>query len=451
MVFRVGGAIIQLDIISHFVFWTCELYDSTGKRCSSGLLERIYVVLVHYFISLNDGVTLDLRADMCPSICSFVKGGGVSSQPSVPSGPPPCIGPAICFLDIREAELDLAFVSCGGIAWGHGPVNPGMLSYYECLLLSVSSKSIDRCRNEVVGTWDGFYGSVDDREETPPPLTKEQIEGHVSALKSLIKSHNRKNKGDPIRLDFEMVEIEIQGHTVVKGKEVMDEDPRKPFKEGQRTPFTRRIIEFAGPEYKMPNNIKLYDGTTDPEDHLSRFAGAANSGEWPMPVWCRMFQQTLDGSARGWFKRLPHNNINEWAELREAFAARFSVRRACFKEPREITKIIRKANESLTTFKERWTVETGFIMGVPKVMKISSFMDSVKSPELAKSFSYKVPTTVNEVMERLDDFVRSEEAYTSTELLKGGNRGVSSQDISPFQWEGHPSVPKCSSGGVAKR
>nr|GEU52654.1 ribonuclease H-like domain-containing protein [Tanacetum cinerariifolium] len=63
-----------------------------------------------------------------------------------------------------------------------------------------------------------------DREETPPPLTKEQIKGHVSALKSLIKSHNRKNKGDPIRLDFEMVETETHGQTVVKGKEVMDED-----------------------------------------------------------------------------------------------------------------------------------------------------------------------------------------------------------------------------------
>ncbi|GJW75505.1 2-methylene-furan-3-one reductase-like protein [Tanacetum coccineum] len=36
-----------------------------------------------------------------------------------------------------------------------------------------------------------------DREETLPPLTKEQIEGHVSALKSLIKSHNQRNKGDP--------------------------------------------------------------------------------------------------------------------------------------------------------------------------------------------------------------------------------------------------------------
>ncbi|GKE20197.1 reverse transcriptase domain-containing protein, partial [Tanacetum coccineum] len=261
--------------------------------------------------------------------------------------------------------------------------------------------------------------NTDDREGTLPPLTKEQIEGHVSALKSLIKSHNRKNKGDPIRLNFETEDTEMQDYNIAKGKEVVDEDLGKPFKEARRTPLTRRIIEFAGPEYKMPTNIKLYDGTADPEDHLSRFASAANSGEWPMPVWCRMFQQTLDGSARGWFERLPHDSINEWAELREAFAARYSVRRACFKEPHEITKIIRKANESLTAFKERWTVETGFIMGVPEVMKISSFMDSVKSPELAKRFSDKVPTTVNEMMERLDDFVRSEAAYANTELPKG--------------------------------
>nr|GFB38950.1 reverse transcriptase domain-containing protein [Tanacetum cinerariifolium] len=52
-------------------------------------------------------------------------------------------------------------------------------------------------------------------------------------------------------------------------------------------------------------------------------------------------------------------------------------------------------------------------------MKISSFMDLVKSPELAKRFSNKVPTTVNEMMERLDDFVRSEESYARTKLSKG--------------------------------
>ncbi|GKC31414.1 reverse transcriptase domain-containing protein [Tanacetum coccineum] len=52
-------------------------------------------------------------------------------------------------------------------------------------------------------------------------------------------------------------------------------------------------------------------------------------------------------------------------------------------------------------------------------MKISSFMDAYKCPELAKRYSDKVPKMVYEAMTRLDDFVRSEEAFANTELPKG--------------------------------
>ncbi|GJW09011.1 reverse transcriptase domain-containing protein [Tanacetum coccineum] len=241
----------------------------------------------------------------------------------------------------------------------------------------------------------------DDREVTPP-LTKEQIEGHISAMKSIIKDHNKRNKANPIRLNFEIEDQDPKEDRIVKGKEIDDEDLK----------------------YSMPTNIALYNGSTDPADHLNRFVGAANSGEWPMPVWCRMFQQTLDGSARGWFESLPPNSIDEWWRLREAFTTRYSTRKACYKEPHEITKIVRKANETLTAFKERWTVETGFIIGVPEVMKISSFMDSVKSPELAKRFASNVPKTVNEMMKRLDEFVRAEEAYALAELPLGESRDI---------------------------
>ncbi|GJX18765.1 reverse transcriptase domain-containing protein [Tanacetum coccineum] len=274
----------------------------------------------------------------------------------------------------------------------------------------------------------------DDREVTPPPLTKEQIEGHLSALRSIIKDQNRKNKTDPIRLDFEEEDTTARDTRIVRGKRVVDDDLRKPFNEALKTPLTRRIIEFDGLEYKMPTNIKLYDGTPDPEDHLGRFTSAPNSGEWPMPVWCRMFQQTLDGPARGWFERLPANTINEWSDLRQACAARYSVRKACFEEPHEITKIVRRANESLTAFKERWTVEIGFIMGVPEVMKIPSFMDSLKCPELVKRFSDKAPTTVNEMMRRLDDFVRSEKAFAQTELPKGKTWEQHRKSYFPLAW-----------------
>nr|GEW85982.1 reverse transcriptase domain-containing protein [Tanacetum cinerariifolium] len=96
--------------------------------------------------------------------------------------------------------------------------------------------------------------------------------------------------------------------------------------EAIKTPLTRRIIEFADPEFKILANIKLYDGTTDPEDHLSQFSSVANSEEWLMPVWCYMFQQTLDGSAREWFENLTSEEAFSSTELPKGKSSRTSGR-----------------------------------------------------------------------------------------------------------------------------
>ncbi|GJZ87033.1 hypothetical protein Tco_0658643 [Tanacetum coccineum] len=106
-------------------------------------------------------------------------------------------------------------------------------------------------------------GGMDDRHEregTPPPLTKEQIEGHISGIKFIIKDYNRQNNADPIRLDFGTDNILLKEGRVARGKEVGKEDLSKPFKE----PLTRRIIEFTGPKYIMPTNNHLWTVETGP-------------------------------------------------------------------------------------------------------------------------------------------------------------------------------------------
>ncbi|GJR47974.1 hypothetical protein Tco_1316077 [Tanacetum coccineum] len=134
-----------------------------------------------------------------------------------------------------------------------------------------------------------------------------------------------------------------------------DEDLNKLYKEVLKSPFTRRIIEFSAPNHWMPTNLKICNGSTALDDHITRFVGAANQGEWEMPVWCRMFQQTLDRPARGWFDRMPNGCIDNWTDLRERFAERFSLRRKCSKDPTKVSKIICMTNEMLPDFKERWT------------------------------------------------------------------------------------------------
>ncbi|GJV80767.1 reverse transcriptase domain-containing protein [Tanacetum coccineum] len=129
----------------------------------------------------------------------------------------------------------------------------------------------DNIRATPAGITENAFGSTSGglpeiNVETPLdgaiPSTREHIEGHLSSLRSLLKEHNGRGNVSPTRLSFDDTEDQPRVQTVVTGK-VGDADLKKPFKEAVKTPLTRRIIEFAGPEFKMPTNIKLYDGTTD--------------------------------------------------------------------------------------------------------------------------------------------------------------------------------------------
>nr|GEV87245.1 hypothetical protein [Tanacetum cinerariifolium] len=83
---------------------------------------------------------------------------------------------------------------------------------------------------------------------------------------------------------------------------------------------------------------------------------------------------------------------------------------ACAKDPRKISKIMQKANGSILIFKE----------SIPKIV-VSSFMSSHKCSELAKCFLDSIPKIVDEMLKRVDDYGRSEEAYRDTELSKVRN------------------------------
>nr|GEU70102.1 hypothetical protein [Tanacetum cinerariifolium] len=98
-------------------------------------------------------------------------------------------------------------------------ISPGTDLYLNKLSPSVGP-FISSTKKQMAGLIEGGgSGSMNDREEIPP-LTKEQIEGHVSTLKLVIKNHNRKNRGDPIHLDFKTEDAEVQDHNIAKGKEM---------------------------------------------------------------------------------------------------------------------------------------------------------------------------------------------------------------------------------------
>ncbi|GJS71892.1 reverse transcriptase domain-containing protein [Tanacetum coccineum] len=166
--------------------------------------------------------------------------------------------------------------------------------------------------------------------------TKSIIKGHVLALKELLKEPSNRDLIKSMLIDFDdiqdIIDEEIKGNMKGKAK-VGDKDLSKPFKEVLKCPFTRRIVEFSSPGHKMLTNAKIYDGMSDLKDHVGRFLGIGNQGEWPMPVWCRMLQHTLKGKARAWFDKLLPGSIDNWGSLQEKFLNRFRMLKACDKDP----------------------------------------------------------------------------------------------------------------------
>nr|GFA98335.1 reverse transcriptase domain-containing protein [Tanacetum cinerariifolium]GFA98471.1 reverse transcriptase domain-containing protein [Tanacetum cinerariifolium] len=112
----------------------------------------------------------------------------------------------------------------------------------------------------------------------------------------------------------------------------------------------------------MPNNVKTYDGTGDPEDHVKVFHATAQK---------------------------------------------------YVKDPMEIHNIKQRNGETIEDFMERFKAETGRINRAPECMRISGFMHGVNNPELTKRLNEHVPKTMEEMMITTTAFIRGEAAAAS--------------------------------------
>ncbi|GJS52506.1 reverse transcriptase domain-containing protein [Tanacetum coccineum] len=133
------------------------------------------------------------------------------------------------------------------------------------------------------------------------------------------------------------------------------EDLSMPYRWPKLMPFTSRITRFRYyRRAKLPPNVRVYKGNKDSEDHLSILSAAAEQEKWPMPVWCKMFRQTLSGSARNWFDSLDPKSVDGFEELSSKFLEEFSQQKRYDKDPTEINGIKRKPNEGLQAFMDRF-------------------------------------------------------------------------------------------------
>nr|GFA04171.1 reverse transcriptase domain-containing protein [Tanacetum cinerariifolium] len=196
-------------------------------------------------------------------------------------------------------------------------------------------------------------------------------------------------------------------HRKSKRHKPAEGDLTKPWTCEEVNPFTPRIRNFkSSRKTRMPNNIKTYDGTGDPEDHVKVFQAAAQVERWVMPTWCHMFNLTLIGAARVWFDELPPESIDGYKDMKAAFLSYFMQQKKYVKDP-----------------------------GAPECMRIFGFMHGINNPELTKRLNEHVPKTMEEMMIATTAFIRWETAAASK---KKGHVSWKTQDQSKRHTDKRP-------------
>ncbi|GFZ09317.1 hypothetical protein Acr_20g0011250 [Actinidia rufa] len=120
-------------------------------------------------------------------------------------------------------------------------------------------------------------------------------------------------------------------------------------------PFTEKVLGARiSSKFKLPTQLGIYEGKTDPMDHLDSYKILMPLQGCSDEVMCKAFSATLKGPARSWFRKLSPGTIDSFGELSRLFVANFMSCRNRQKNASHLFTIHQKETESLKDFVKRF-------------------------------------------------------------------------------------------------
>ncbi|KAL4600618.1 hypothetical protein ACB092_11G212300 [Castanea dentata] len=154
-----------------------------------------------------------------------------------------------------------------------------------------------------------------------------------------------------------------------------------------KSPFSQRIEKGRLPRRFTQPTFTIYNGRTDPVEHVSHFNQRMVVHSHNETLMCKVFPSSLGPVAMRWFNGLKSGSVGSFGELTRAFASRFVT---CSKEPRPLDSLLSMAMREGETLK-------AYSVGLPT------------DHDLRKSLTKKPVRSVRRLMDRIDEYKRVEE------------------------------------------
>ncbi|XP_013601266.1 PREDICTED: uncharacterized protein LOC106308674 [Brassica oleracea var. oleracea] len=179
-----------------------------------------------------------------------------------------------------------------------------------------------------------------------------------------------------------------------------------------KTSFSRGITDVR---YRPEEKIRLptFAGKEDPTDHITAFniaMGRTNfSDEERDAGYCRLFVESLQGPALGWFTGLERDSINDFHDLVAAFLKQCIMFTRQGATLSDLWNLSQGANQSLRDYMEKFKGVASKVH-VPDNIAVDALMNTLYFKSLFREDLYRNPTkSLQDAIARSNIFIRMEE------------------------------------------
>ncbi|XP_065622659.1 uncharacterized protein LOC136064628 [Quercus suber] len=177
-----------------------------------------------------------------------------------------------------------------------------------------------------------------------------------------------------------------------------------------RSPFTCRIEEARLPRRFNQPAFTIYNGKTDPVEHVSHFNQRMAVYSRDEALMCKVFPSSLGPVAMRWFNGLSPNSISSFKELTQAFGSRFVTCRRVAQPLSSLLSLSMKEGESLKVYSDRYWEMFNDMEGNFDAMALETFKLGLPTDHgLRTSLSGKPVTSIRQLMDRIEKYKRVEE------------------------------------------
>ncbi|XP_025617522.1 uncharacterized protein [Arachis hypogaea] len=152
-----------------------------------------------------------------------------------------------------------------------------------------------------------------------------------------------------------------------------------------------------------------YDGTKDPQEHLTAFEARINLEGVGDAVRCRAFPMTLAGPAIRWFNAFPQGSITTFADISQCFLAWFTTRIAKAKHPINLLGVTQKPREPTRKFLDRFNNKFLEIDGLTNSVTSLCLTNGLLNEDFRKDLKTKLVWTMQKIQSVTKEYINDEE------------------------------------------